>query len=138
MTSICVDAAVDIIPTVIAITDFSGATSLLGAFISTKIMFLEQHLLPLTAFGAGILILAAIFEILYRGEKDISICLTLLVFIVGAILFTVADIIVENDGGGGAGIPVGIGLDSIRDPLAIGASIAVAGHVLELPLLMGI
>jgi hypothetical protein len=53
------------------------------------------------------------------------------VFIVGTILFTAADIIVENDGGSGAGIPVRIGLDSIRDPLAIGASIAVAGPLLS-------
>jgi hypothetical protein len=53
------------------------------------------------------------------------------VFIVGAILFTAADIIVENDGGSGVGIPVRIGLDSIRDPLAIGASIAVAGPLLS-------
>jgi hypothetical protein len=36
MTSICIDAAVDIIPTVIAITDFARATSLLGTLISRK------------------------------------------------------------------------------------------------------
>jgi hypothetical protein len=36
MITICIDAAIDIIPTVIAITDFAGATSLLGALISRK------------------------------------------------------------------------------------------------------
>jgi hypothetical protein len=68
--------AIDII-TVIAITAFAGGTSFVGAIISKKIKFSEQQILSLTAFGAGILISAAIFEMVIEAEKGIGIMLTL-------------------------------------------------------------
>ena len=46
-------------------------------------------------------------------------------FVAGAVIFTIADYIAEKKGGG-AGILLGIGLDSIPESLAIGASIAAA------------
>ena len=46
-------------------------------------------------------------------------------FVAGAVIFTIADYIAEKKGGG-AGILLGIGLDSIPESLAIGASIATA------------
>jgi ZIP family zinc transporter len=63
--------------------------------------------------------------------------ITLLAFIAGSIIFTIADIVAEKRGGG-AGILLGIGLDSIPESLAIGASIAAVGPALALPLLIGI
>jgi zinc transporter, ZIP family len=62
--------------------------------------------------------------------------MTLSAFVAGSIIFTLADVIAERKGGG-AGILLGIGLDSIPESLAIGASIA-GGTGLVLALLIGI
>lgn len=121
---------------VIAITAFAGGTSFLGIWISKKIDFSEDQGLALTAFGAGILISAAIFSMLIEAEKTIGIATTLFAFLGGAVVFTIADIIAEKKGGG-AGILLGIGLDSIPESLAIGAAIA-SGPYLALSLLIGI
>lgn len=121
---------------VIALLSFAGGTSFLGALISKYKKFGDQQILFLTAFGAGILISAAIFEMVVEAEKIIGITLTLLSFIGGSIIFTVADVIAEHRGGG-AGILLGIGLDSIPESLAIGASIA-AGPGLAVAILIGI
>jgi zinc transporter, ZIP family len=121
---------------VIALLSFAGGTSFLGALISKYKKFGDQQILFLTAFGAGILISAAIFEMVVEAEKIIGITLTLLSFIGGSIIFTIADIIAERRGGG-AGILLGIGLDSIPESLAIGASIA-AGPGLAIAILIGI
>jgi ZIP family zinc transporter len=121
---------------VIALLSFAGGTSFLGALISKYKKFDDQQILFLTAFGAGILISAAIFEMVVEAEKIIGIALTLLSFIGGSIIFTVADVLAEHRGGG-AGILLGIGLDSIPESLAIGASIA-AGPGLAIAILIGI
>jgi zinc transporter, ZIP family len=121
---------------VLALTSFAGGTSFLGALISKYRKFDDQQLLFLTAFGAGILVSAAIFEMVIEAEKIIGITWTLLFFIGGSIIFTIADVIAERRGGG-AGILLGIGLDSIPESLAIGASIA-AGPGLAIAVLIGI
>jgi zinc transporter ZupT len=128
-------SALDILR-VIAITAFAGGTSFLGVYIGKRMRFTEQHVLILTAFGAGILIAAAVFEMVIEAEKNIGITLTLIAFLVGAVLFTIADMIAEKKGGG-AGILLGIGLDIIPESLAIGAAIA-SGPALALALLIGI
>ena len=71
-----------------------------------------------------------------EAEKNIGIILTLIAFLAGAALFTIADMIAERKGGG-AGILLGIGLDIIPESLAIGAAIA-SGPALALALLIGI
>jgi ZIP family zinc transporter len=71
-----------------------------------------------------------------EAEKSIGITATLFAFIGGAIVFTIADIIAEKKGGG-AGILLGIGLDSIPESLAIGAAVA-SGPYLALSLLIGV
>ena len=121
---------------VIALISFAGGTSFLGALISKYKKFGDQQILFLTAFGAGILISAAIFEMVVEAEKIIGITLTLLSFIGGSIIFTIADVMAERRGGG-AGILLGIGLDSIPESLAIGASIA-GGPGLAIAILIGI
>jgi ZIP family zinc transporter len=128
-------SALDILR-VIAITAFAGGTSFLGVYIGKRMRFTEYHLLTLTAFGAGILIAAAVFEMVIEAEKNIGITLTLIAFLAGAALFTIADMIAEKKGGG-AGILLGIGLDIIPESLAIGAAIA-SGPALALALLIGI
>src|SRR5919108_5641808 len=121
---------------VIAITSFAGGTTFLGIYISKRTNFTEDHVLALTAFGAGILISAAIFSMVIEAEKTIGVMATLFAFIGGAIVFTIADIIAEKKGGGAA-ILLGIGLDSIPESLAIGAAVA-SGPYLALSLLIGI
>ena len=121
---------------VIVITLFAGGTSFLGALIAKYVHFSTSALLFLTAFGAGILISAAIFEMVIQAEKSIGIISTLLFFIFGSIIFTIADIIAVKKGGG-ADILIGIGLDTIPESLAIGASIA-AGPAFAIALLIGI
>lgn len=128
-------SALDILR-VIAITSFAGGTSFLGVYIGKRIRFTDQQVLTLTAFGAGILIAAAVFEMVIEAEKNIGIILTLIAFLAGAALFTIADMIAERKGGG-AGILLGIGLDIIPESLAIGAAIA-SGPALALALLIGI
>src|SRR5215207_8773483 len=100
--------AIDILR-VVAITGFAGGTSFLGVYISKHIKFAEQNVLALTAFGAGILFSAAVFEMVIEAEKNVGITVTLVAFLVGAIIFTIADVIAEKKGGG-AGILLGIGL----------------------------
>ena len=128
-------SALDILR-VIAITAFAGGTSFLGVYIAKRMRFTDQQVLTLTAFGAGILIAAAVFEMVIEAEKSIGITLTLIAFLAGAVLFTIADMIAEKKGGG-AGILLGIGLDIIPESLAIGAAIA-SGPALALALLIGI
>lgn len=121
---------------VMGITLFAGGTSFIGALIAKYVNFSTSVILFLTAFGAGILISAAIFEMVIHAEKTIGIVPTLLFFILGAIIFTIADIIAVKKGGG-ADILIGIGLDTIPESLAIGASIA-AGPAFAIALLIGI
>jgi ZIP family zinc transporter len=71
-----------------------------------------------------------------EAEKALGIIMTLIAFVAGAIIFTLADVIAEHKGGG-AGILLGIGLDSIPESLAIGASIA-GGAGFVLAVLIGI
>lgn len=122
---------------VIAITSFVGGASFLGALISKKRKFSEQKILALTAFGAGILMSAAIFGMVVEAEKNIGLSLTMISFVGGAVVFTIADVIAEKKGGG-AGILLGIGLDSIPESLAMGASIAAAGPIVALAIIIGI
>src|ERR671919_3135499 len=131
--------AVDVIEilTVFAITSFAGGTSFVGALIARKINFSEQVVLSFTAFGAGILMAAAVFEMVIEAETELGITITLLAFLGGAVIFTVADVIAEKNGGG-AGILLGIGLDTIPESLAMGASIAAAGPAVALAVLIGI
>ena len=121
---------------VMGITLFAGGTSFIGALIAKYVNFSTSVILFLTAFGAGILISAAIFEMVIQAEKTIGIVPTLLFFILGAIIFTIADIIAVKKGGG-ADILIGIGLDTIPESLSIGASIA-AGPAFAIALLIGI
>ncbi len=124
--------------TVIAITAFAGCTSFIGALISHKVWFSESKILTLTAFGAGLLMSAAIFQMVVEAEKDIGLVLTMISFVAGAVIFTIADYIAEKKGGG-AGILLWIGLDSIPESLAIGASIAAAaGPITALAVIIGI
>ncbi len=120
-----------------ALTTFAGFTSFIGIYLSKKVNFSERHILALTSFGAGILISAAIFGMVVEAERIAGLAVTVFVFILGAILFIVLDLVAEKKGGG-AGILLGIGLDSIPESLAIGAAVGFSGSPAALALLIGI
>lgn len=87
---------------VITLAAFAGGTSFLGALLAKYIRFKSEQILFLTSFGAGILISAAIFEMVVEAEEALGIVLTLLLFVIGSIIFTVLDMIAERRGGGEA------------------------------------
>ena len=115
---------------VIAVTAFAGG------LIARYVNFSNRQTLFFTAFGAGILISAAIFGMVLEAEKTLGTIMTLSAFVAGSIVFTIADVIAEREGGG-AGILLGISLDTIPESLALGASIA-GGAGFVIALLIGI
>ena len=121
---------------VVAITTLAGGTSFLGGLLGRYIKFSERHMLFLTAFGAGVLMSAAVFQMVIEAEKEMGVYPMLAAFVGGSIAFSVADMIAERKGGE-AGILLGIGLDSIPESLAVGASIA-SGAALAVAILIGI
>lgn len=121
----------------IALTSFAGFTSFLGIYMAKKINFSQRAVLALTSFGAGILIAAAIFEMVVEAEKLIGLLVTIIAFISGAILFAFLDWLAEKKGGG-AGILLGMGMDSIPESLAIGAAVGSMGSAAALAFLIGI
>lgn len=120
----------------VAISTLAGGTSFLGGIIGRYAKFSDNRILFLTAFGAGILIAAAVFSMVVEAEKELGIVAMLMCFLGGSIVFAFADWIVERKSGEAA-ILLGIGLDSIPESLAIGASIA-GGAALAIALLIGI
>jgi zinc transporter, ZIP family len=121
----------------LALTSFAGFTSFLGIYLAKRIKFPKRYILALTSFGAGILIAAAIFEMVLEAERMIGLLLTIIAFIGGAIVFTLLDWVAEKKGGG-VGILFGMGMDSIPESLAIGAAVGSVGSAVALALLIGI
>jgi hypothetical protein len=87
--------AIDVtgILTVLAITAFAGGTSFVGALIALKRNFSEQQVLTFTAFGEGILMAAAVFEMVIEAETELGIVITIFTFLGGAIILTLANVI---------------------------------------------
>ncbi|HEX6281921.1 MAG TPA: hypothetical protein VFZ67_06800 [Nitrososphaera sp.] len=81
---------------VVAICAFAGGTSFAGGLIAKYINFSERQMLFFTAFGAGILISAAIFGMVIEAEKTLGVVMTLGAFIAGSIIFTIADVLVSG------------------------------------------
>lgn len=121
---------------VVAITAFAGGTSFLGGLLGRYVRFSDGHMLFLVAFGAGILMSAAVFQMVIEAEKELGIHAMLAAFVGGSIVFSIADMIAQRKRGE-AGILLGIGLDSIPESLAVGASIA-SGAALAVAVLIGI
>lgn len=65
-------SALDILR-VIAITAFAGGTSFIGVYIGKRMRFTEHQVLTLTAFGAGFLIAAAVFEMVIELKRILEL-----------------------------------------------------------------
>src|ERR671918_977201 len=70
---------------VIAICTFAGGTSFAGGLIARFINFNDRQVLFFTAFGAGILISAAIFGMVIEAEKTLGIIITLVAFVAASL-----------------------------------------------------
>jgi zinc transporter, ZIP family len=81
---------------------------------------------------------AAIFQIVLEAKKDMGLVLTMIAFALETVISLLQIILLKK--GGGAGILLGIGLDSIPESLAIGASTAAsaAGPITALAVIIGI
>jgi ZIP family zinc transporter len=64
--------------------------------VARKRNFSVQQVLFFSAFGAGILMAAAVFEMVIEAEEHLGIVFTILAFLAGAIIFTLADVIAEK------------------------------------------
>ena len=114
----------------------SGSAVLLGALISMFITIPQKIIGLIMAFGTGVLIGAASYELLDEAVKDAGIIPTSIGFVSGALVFTIFDYIVSKYGasqrkrsvpkaaaGGGLAIFFGTIMDAIPESIMIGASL---------------
>jgi zinc transporter, ZIP family len=114
----------------------SGSAVLLGALLSMFITIPKKIIGLIMAFGTGVLIGAASYELLGEAVEDGGIIPTSIGFISGALVFTIFDYIVSKNGasrrkrsvqqavaGGGLAIFFGTIMDAIPESAMIGASL---------------
>ena len=119
----------------------AGSAVLMGALAGIYLKVKRSIIAYIMAYGTGVLIGAATFELLILSLRDGGMELTVLSFILGAIIFTLFDLLISKKGGrerkrsrkrpeGGSGLALFIGtvLDSIPESFIIGVSFADGGR----------
>ncbi|PRX28010.1 ZIP family zinc transporter [Orenia metallireducens] len=114
----------------------AGSAVFLGAAVGLSFDIEKKAIGFIMAFGTGILIGAASFELLTEAVEEGGIKLTTIAFIVGALLFTIFNLLIAKQGGhqrkrskgnpvGHSGLAIFIGtiMDAIPESLIIGASL---------------
>ncbi|MCM3601013.1 ZIP family metal transporter [Robertmurraya korlensis] len=114
----------------------SGSAVLIGALLSMFISIPKKIIGLIMAFGTGVLIGAASYELLGEAVEDAGIIPTSIGFVSGALVFTIFDYIVSKNGasqrkrsvpkvaaGGGLAIFFGTIMDAIPESIMIGASL---------------
>jgi zinc transporter, ZIP family len=117
----------------------SGSALVIGAALAFVPHISQRVLASITAFGAGVLISALSFELVEEAQERGGMWPTALGFLIGALLFTLANIWINSMGGhgrsrsgrhqvdasegGGLAIAVGALLDGIPESIAIGVSL---------------
>ncbi|MEC1666176.1 ZIP family metal transporter [Bacillus mojavensis] len=114
----------------------SGSAVLLGALASMFLPIRKRIIGYIMAFGTGVLIGAAAYELLEDAVKDGGMVSTGAGFIAGAVVFTLFDYAVSKRGasqrkrsgqaaagGGGIAIFIGTIMDAVPESIMIGASL---------------
>lgn len=113
----------------------SGSAVLLGALASMFLPIRKQIIGYIMAFGTGVLIGAAAYELLGDAVAEGGIVSTGVGFIAGAVVFTIFDYAVSKRGasqrkrsgqtavGGGIAIFIGTIMDAVPESIMIGASL---------------
>ncbi len=120
----------------------AGSAVLLGAIIGIYLNIKKNYIGYIMAFGTGTLIGAASFELLTQSVDHGGINITTISFLIGASIFTVADIIIAKKGGkerkrsrenpinhSGLAIFIGTVIDAIPESMIIGVSLIGGQHV---------
>ncbi len=131
----------------------SGGAVLLGAVISLLVHIPKKLLGFIMAFGVGVLIGAATFELLQESLEKDEIMNTIIGFLVGAVTFTVLEALISKKGGkhrkrsqvpdesseqsGGIGIFIGTVMDAIPESIMLGVSL-IGGKGVSMLLLIAI
>lgn len=136
----------------------SGFAVLLGAIVSMVIKIPRKVLGFIMAFGVGILIGAATFELLQDAMEKSHIINTVIGFIAGALTFTILEAVIAHHGGkhrkrsnqhelvkeessnqndSGLGIFIGTVMDAIPESMMLGMSL-IGGKGVSLLLLIAI
>ncbi|MFC4322062.1 ZIP family metal transporter [Litchfieldia salsa] len=114
----------------------AGSALLLGALIGLFFTIKKVWIAAIMAFGTGVLIGAAAFELLEESIKEGGILPTSVGFLMGALLFTLIDLFISKKGGkdrkrsgenpkGHSGLAIFFGtlFDAIPESIIIGLSI---------------
>ncbi|MEN8700187.1 ZIP family metal transporter [Bacillus infantis] len=114
----------------------SGSAVLLGAMASMLLQIPQKVIGLIMAFGTGVLIGAASYELIGNAVNEGGILATSIGFLSGALLFTILDSIVSRRGAdkrkrsshmaarsGGMAIFIGTVIDAIPESIMIGASL---------------
>lgn len=132
----------------------SGSAVLIGAMLAVFLRIPKKLIGFIMAFGTGVLIGAAAYELLEDSANDGGLAPTIIGFTAGALVFTLFDWYISRKGGagrkrsarasgtseakgGGLAIFAGTVLDAIPESILIGASL-IAGQGVSLLLVIAI
>jgi len=125
----------------------SGSALILGAGIGYYLNIPQRIVAAIMAFGSGVLISALSFDLMDEAYKSGGFVATSIGFVGGALIYTIANIIVSNRGakhrkrsgqqqiketdqqGSGTAIAIGALLDGIPESIVIGVSMLQGGAV---------
>jgi ZIP family zinc transporter len=107
----------------------AAASLVLGAFIAQRYRVSSRHVGEAMGFGSGALIAALAYELI--PNENVSEVQIWISFGLGAMVFYVADVLIERRGssGGGETIALGALLDGVPESLVLGMSLGVGGSV---------
>ncbi len=124
----------------------AGSTLVLGALVGWLVRVPQSVVAGIMAFGAGVLISALAYELVEEANADGGLVPTAGGFLVGAVLFVVADVLIARSGGrhrkrsgglqpseeenSGSGLAIAVGalLDGIPESIVLGLSVAGGGQ----------
>lgn len=128
----------------------AGLSLILGAIVGLFVPLPRKLTGFIMAFGTGVLIGAAVFELLGDIEVDTGYSYAIFGFLIGAVLFTAAELLISKKGGkerkrskekksnhSGLAIFIGSIIDAIPESIIIGVSI-LKDHTVSLVIVLAI